>query len=148
MYKIDLPKRVIKQLDKIPNRDYHSISEAIQNLRETPRPTGCKKLLESFYRMRIGDFRIIYWVDDKNKSIVITNRAPCSLVLLSVNCKNKGGTRLRAKGKGIISGRYRSFLPWFAQPESPGRIDFAAIFSSPESLPSLLSTGDFSKRNR
>jgi mRNA interferase RelE/StbE len=72
VYKIDLPKRVIKQLDKVPNRDYPSISKAIQNLTEIPRPTGCKKLLESFYRMRIGDFRIIYWVDDKNKSIVIT----------------------------------------------------------------------------
>ena len=72
MYKIDLPKRVTKQLDKVSNKDYPSISKAIQNLAENPRPTGCKKLLESFYRIRIGDYRVIYWIDDPNKTIVIT----------------------------------------------------------------------------
>jgi mRNA interferase RelE/StbE len=72
VYKIELPKRVTKQLDKIPNRDYPSISKAIQNLKETPRPVGCKKLLESLYRIRVGDFRIVYWIDDKNRTIVIT----------------------------------------------------------------------------
>ncbi len=72
VYKIELPKRVTKQLDKIPNRDYPSISKAIQNLKETPDPVGCKKLLESLYRIRVGDFRIVYWIDDKNRTIVIT----------------------------------------------------------------------------
>lgn len=72
VYKIELPKRVTKQLDKIPNRDYPSISKAIQNLKETPRPVGCKKLLEFLYRIRVGDFRIVYWIDDKNRTIVIT----------------------------------------------------------------------------
>jgi mRNA interferase RelE/StbE len=72
VYNIDLAKRVAKQLDKIPNKDYPSISKAIQSLKEAPCPAGCKKLLESFYRVRIGDYRVIYWVDDLNKSIVIT----------------------------------------------------------------------------
>ncbi len=72
MYKIELPNRVVKQLDKIPLKDYLPISKAIQNLKETPRPVGCKKLTESLYRIRVGNFRIIYWIDDKNKSIIIT----------------------------------------------------------------------------
>jgi mRNA interferase RelE/StbE len=72
VYNVDIPKRVTKQLDKIPNKDYPSISKAIQSLKEVPRPTGCKKLLESFYRIRIGDYRVIYWIDDANKNIVIT----------------------------------------------------------------------------
>ena len=72
VYNIDLPKRVARQLDRILSKDYPSVSKAIQNLRETPRPTGCKKLLESFYRIRIGDYRVIYWIDDANKNIVIT----------------------------------------------------------------------------
>ena len=72
LYQIELPKRVSKQLDKIPNRDYPSISKAIQSLKETSRPTGCKKLLESFYRLRVGDYRVIYWIDDENKTIIIT----------------------------------------------------------------------------
>lgn len=72
MYKIELPKRVVKQLDKIPTKDYSPISRAIQNLKETPRPVGCKKLFESLYRIRLGDFRVIYLIDDKNRTIVIT----------------------------------------------------------------------------
>jgi mRNA interferase RelE/StbE len=72
VYKIELPKRVTKQLDKIPNKDYPAISRAIQNLRETPRPVGCKKLFESLYRIRVGDFRVIYWIDDNNQTIIIT----------------------------------------------------------------------------
>jgi mRNA interferase RelE/StbE len=72
VYKIELPKRVTKQLDKIPDKDYPSVSKAIQNLKETPRPIGCKKLLESLYRIRMGDYRVIYWIDDKTKTIIIT----------------------------------------------------------------------------
>jgi mRNA interferase RelE/StbE len=72
VYRIDLPKRITKQLDKIPNEDYPSISKAIQNLKETPRPIGCKKLFKSLYRIRIGDYRVIYWIDDKGKTIIIT----------------------------------------------------------------------------
>jgi len=72
VYKIDLPKRVSKQLDKIPNKDYPSVSKAIKSLEETPRPSGCKKLHESLYRIRIGDFRVVYWIDDRTKTIIIT----------------------------------------------------------------------------
>jgi len=72
VYKIELPKRVTKQLDKVPNKEYLSIAKSIQNLKENPRPVGCKKLAESLYRIRVGDFRVIYWIDDKNKTLVIT----------------------------------------------------------------------------
>jgi mRNA interferase RelE/StbE len=72
VYNIDLPKRVAKQLDKIPDRDYPSISRAIQNLKQTPRPFGSKKIHESLHRIRVGDYRVLYWVDDKAKTIVIS----------------------------------------------------------------------------
>jgi mRNA interferase RelE/StbE len=72
VYNIELPKRVVKQLDKIPSKDYSTVSRTIQNLKETPRPVGCKKLVESLYRIRVGDFRVIYWINDKNQTIVIT----------------------------------------------------------------------------
>ena len=72
VYRIELPKRVTKQLDKVPNVNYPSVSKAIQNLTGTPRPIGCKKLHESLYRIRVGDFRVVYWIDDKNGTIIIT----------------------------------------------------------------------------
>ena len=56
VYKIDLPKRVSKQLDKVPNKDYTSVSKAIKNLKETPRPSGCKKLYESLIAFALATF--------------------------------------------------------------------------------------------
>jgi mRNA-degrading endonuclease RelE of RelBE toxin-antitoxin system len=61
-YHIDLPKRVARQLDKIPNKDYLSVSKAIQNLKQNPRSFGSKKLYESLYRIRVGDYRVLYWI--------------------------------------------------------------------------------------
>jgi mRNA interferase RelE/StbE len=72
LYNIDLPKRVAKQLDKIPDKDYSSVSKAIQNLKQDPRPFGSKKLHESLYRIRVGDYRVLYWIDDKAKTLIIT----------------------------------------------------------------------------
>jgi mRNA interferase RelE/StbE len=72
VYKIDLPRRVAKQLDKVAQKDYLAISKAIYNLKENPRPVACKKILESFYRVRVGDYRIIYWIDDKTETIILT----------------------------------------------------------------------------
>ena len=70
MYKIELPKRITKQLDKVPKEDYPSVSKAIQNLKETPRPIGCKKLSESLYRIRIGDYRIIYMIEKNDIKVI------------------------------------------------------------------------------
>jgi mRNA interferase RelE/StbE len=72
VYSIDLPKRVTKQIDKIPDKDYPSISRAIQTLKENPRPIGCQKLHGSLHRIRVGDYRIIYWIDDKAKTLILT----------------------------------------------------------------------------
>lgn len=42
------------------------ISAAIDGLKDTPRPPGCKKLQgrEDLWRIRVGDYRIIYAIDD------------------------------------------------------------------------------------
>jgi len=52
-----------------------SIAESkIDALRENPRPAGCKKLAERRgWRIRFGDYRIIYKIDDVNKTVTITN---------------------------------------------------------------------------
>ena len=75
VYKIEIPKRVARQLDKILHKGYLFVSTVIHDLKEAPRPPGCEKLFESFYRIRIGDFRVIYWIDDENRPIVITKVA-------------------------------------------------------------------------
>ncbi len=60
-YHVTLKKRVIKALQKINEPYYSNIKKAIYNLGKNPRPIGYKKLIDrSGYRIRIGDYRIIY----------------------------------------------------------------------------------------
>jgi hypothetical protein len=47
VYNVDIPKRVTKQLDKIPHKDYPSISKAIQNLK-VPAPPAARNYWNPF----------------------------------------------------------------------------------------------------
>ena len=65
-YKISLTKTAQKQLDKLPNNVAMPIIEAIEKLATNPRPSGCKKLKgRDGYRIRKGDYRIIYDIYDE-----------------------------------------------------------------------------------
>lgn len=65
-YQISIRKKAFQALEKIDEPDYSKIKAAIVNLAEDPRPAGCKKLKgRSGYRVRVGDYRIIYEVMDK-----------------------------------------------------------------------------------
>ena len=64
-YIIVLTKTAQKQLDKLPNSIADKLLDAIEALAVDPRPEGCKKLKgRSGYRIRKGDYRIIYDVSD------------------------------------------------------------------------------------
>ncbi len=65
MYRIRLrSKKVRKQLDGLSTADFRRVDAKIMQLREDPRPRGCKKLFDDVYRVRVGDYRIVYQVDD------------------------------------------------------------------------------------
>ena len=64
-YTVVLTKTAQKQLDKLPDQIANTLLEAIEKLADEPRPDGCKKLKgRSGYRIRKGDYRIIYEVED------------------------------------------------------------------------------------
>ena len=64
-YSIVLTKTVQKQLDKLPDQVADTLLDAIEKLAVDPRPEGCKKLKgRSGYRVRKGDYRIIYDIQD------------------------------------------------------------------------------------
>lgn len=66
IWKLEILRRAQKQLARIPNPDRQRIYEAIQNLIRDPRPPGCKKLKDSdAWRIRIGDYRVIYEIHDE-----------------------------------------------------------------------------------
>lgn len=64
-YNLVISRTAQKQLDKLPDDIAESLIEIIQNLAYDPRPSGCKKLKgRDGYRIRKGDYRIIYDVYD------------------------------------------------------------------------------------
>jgi mRNA interferase RelE/StbE len=71
MYRILYEKRVFKDLAKIPDMDVAKIRDALKELLNNPVPVGSKKLSgrARFYRIRQGNYRVIYAVDFKEKEI-------------------------------------------------------------------------------
>ncbi len=64
-YKIEIKKTAEKELNKLPRNDLKKIIQKIQNLAENPRPPGCKKLTgEEKYRIRSGNYRILYMIEN------------------------------------------------------------------------------------
>ena len=71
-YQIQITKTAQKQLDKISDSVAGILIEAIDDLAVNPRPHGCKKLKgRDGYRIRKGDFRIIYDIYDNILTIEV-----------------------------------------------------------------------------
>ncbi|MBW2704249.1 MAG: type II toxin-antitoxin system RelE/ParE family toxin [Deltaproteobacteria bacterium] len=72
-YKIEVSATAEKQLRKLGKENRHRIIEAISSLAKTPRPTGCRKLkgFEDVYRIRVGTYRLIYNINNKQVLIII-----------------------------------------------------------------------------
>jgi len=68
IYKVQINKHYLKELEKIPLRFQHQIREQVAYLAMNPRPDGHKKLRGSnnppLYRIRCGDYRIVYTIQD------------------------------------------------------------------------------------
>ncbi len=72
MYSILLSNRAEKQLDKFDNKQYQKIKIAILTLIDNPRPFGCIKLTnQEGYRIRVGNYRILFEIDDSKKNVKI-----------------------------------------------------------------------------
>lgn len=75
-YRVVLTQRAIKSFERLPNETKERVSEVFDTLSQTPVPfttLDVKKLkgLGSAYRIRIGNWRIIYEYNAKAKTIVI-----------------------------------------------------------------------------
>ena len=64
-FEIRVKRSVVKELLKLSRNDNRKVMARIQGLSENPRPSGCEKLAgHESYRIRQGDYRIIYTIDD------------------------------------------------------------------------------------
>jgi mRNA interferase RelE/StbE len=72
MYKIEVRNKARKQILKIPPPHFQRIKTHISDLAQNPRPADALKLKgETGYRLRVGDYRILYEIDDDRKEITI-----------------------------------------------------------------------------
>ncbi len=71
-YKIAVKKSAERELEDIPKKDLRKIVKKIQSLANNPRPQKSQKLShKEQYRIRQGDYRIIYSVQDKESTVHI-----------------------------------------------------------------------------
>ena len=71
-YKIVFKQSVAKDLRPIPNKDVQRILKRIEQLEYDPRPPGSEKLTKAErYRIRQGNYRILYTVDDDLVTVTI-----------------------------------------------------------------------------
>lgn len=71
-YTVNIFRRAQKELAALPAVVYPRVRDAIRDLANTPRPSGCRKLVgRDGWRMRIGDYRVIYEIDESAQIITV-----------------------------------------------------------------------------
>jgi len=73
VYRIQLIPAAVRQLKKVPRQDQRRIRDAIDQLAMDPRPPGAKTLsgAENQWRVRVGDYRVIYQVHDDRLVVLV-----------------------------------------------------------------------------
>ncbi|MCK4541546.1 MAG: type II toxin-antitoxin system RelE/ParE family toxin [Spirochaetales bacterium] len=72
MFTIKFEGRSFKELGRLKKEDRDRVLKAIKQLQVNPRPVGCRKLKNrEGWRVRIGDYRVIYTIHDDELIILI-----------------------------------------------------------------------------
>jgi mRNA interferase RelE/StbE len=75
-YRLSIPRRVSKRMEKLPTGVYDRVDRAILALADNPRPPGCTRLRgRDDWRVRVGDCRIVYGIDDERHVVEILHVA-------------------------------------------------------------------------
>jgi mRNA interferase RelE/StbE len=74
-YALELSSSAEKALERLPKNVVVRIDKAINSLADDPRPRGYKKLVgtENDYRIRVGDYRIIYSIEDDKLIVLVVD---------------------------------------------------------------------------
>ena len=72
IYSVEIVPKAEKEYLNLPQSVKKRFQEIILSLEKDPRPFGSKKLRETdYYRLRSGDYRIVYSIDDKSRVVKI-----------------------------------------------------------------------------
>ena len=71
MHQLKLTSRAQRELEKLSVKDLERIAEVLQKLADNPRPPGTRKLRGQIHRIRVGDWRIIYAIIDRENLVIV-----------------------------------------------------------------------------
>ncbi len=76
-YSLQIKQSAQKELDALDDVVFTRIDRRILALEDNPRPAGCKMLkgYKDQWRVRVGDWRVVYIIDDTAKLVTITRVA-------------------------------------------------------------------------
>ena len=76
-YELLVATKVIRRAQIVAARRWRDIAHAVEDLQDVPRPNGCRKLKgREGYRIRVGDFRVIYSVEDRAQTVTVLAISP------------------------------------------------------------------------
>jgi len=71
-YSVGVERRAQKQIARLSTEMQDRVEAALQTLTEEPRPPGCRRLTNrGGWRIRVGDFRIVYEIDDDQRTVTV-----------------------------------------------------------------------------
>lgn len=72
-WQVEIQRSAEKELKRVSGQARERIVSAVRNLSATPYPTGVAKLQNrDGYRIRVGDYRILYTIDAEGRTVRIT----------------------------------------------------------------------------
>ena len=76
-YGIEIKPSARKELENLSNNLIARLVPKIESLAANPRPSGCRKLrgYKDLWRIRVGDYRAVYIIDDDRKMVSVTRIA-------------------------------------------------------------------------
>ncbi|MSU79848.1 MAG: type II toxin-antitoxin system RelE/ParE family toxin [Gemmataceae bacterium] len=77
MYELIIKASAEKQMDCLPAKVRERIVKALAGLRDDPRPPSCLKLTgeDDLWRIRVGDYRIVYTIADEALIVLVVRVA-------------------------------------------------------------------------
>ena len=73
MYEVYLERSAERDLKRLSAEDFHRLIFPIKTLAQNPRPSGSRKITgsKSDWRIRVGDYRVIYEIDQKTRAVKV-----------------------------------------------------------------------------
>jgi mRNA interferase RelE/StbE len=76
-YRLEIKKSAMKQISRLPRPDQRRVMAAIADLADTPQPEGVRKIVgaDNAYRIRVGDYRVVYVISNRVLTVYIVRVA-------------------------------------------------------------------------